>query len=81
MKDSLKDDTQDPATAAACTDADEILGSSTKRTLEKYDLVSADNSAPGASLMAKDLNKANKQVVAVEKDKKSEYYQLYTTYS
>ena len=79
MKDSLKNDTQDPATAAAGTD--EILGSSTKRTLEKYDLVSADNSAPGASLMAKDLNKANKQVVAVEKDKKSEYYQLYTTYS
>ena len=73
MKDSLKDDTQDPATAGG---TDEILGSSTKRTLEKYDLVSADNSAPGASLMAKDLNKANKQVVAVEKDKKSEYYYI-----
>jgi len=69
----------DPATAAAGTD--DILGNSTKRTLEKYDLVSvsADNSAPGASLaMAKDLNKANKQVVAVEKEKKSEYYQLYS---
>jgi len=53
----------DPATAAAGTD--DVLGNSTKRTLEKYDLVSADNSAPGASLaMAKDLNKANKQVVA-----------------
>ena len=67
----------DPATAAAGTD--DVLGNSTKRTLEKYDLVSADNSAPGASLaMAKDLNKANKQVVAVEKEKKSEYYQLYS---
>lgn len=45
--------------------------SSTKKTLDKYDLDgNGDIDSDEAQLMAKDLNAANKQVVEVEKDKK-----------
>ena len=48
--------------------------SSTKKTLDKYDLDgNGDIDSDEAQLMAKDLNAANKQVVVVEKDKNSKY--------
>ena len=48
--------------------------SSTKKTLDKYDLDgNGEIDSEEAQLMAKDLNAANKQVVEVEKDKNSKY--------
>ena len=48
--------------------------SSTKKTLDKYDLDgNGDIDSDEAQIMAKDLNAANKQVVVVEKDKNSKY--------
>ena len=48
--------------------------SSTKKTLDKYDLDgNGDIDSDEVQIMAKDLNAANKQVVVVEKDKNSKY--------
>lgn len=70
----MGDDTSLPTSHDIGNQAARVLAkrSSTRRTLTKYDLNGDGKIDPDeAELMAKDLNKATKQVAAVEKDKKS----------
>lgn len=77
---AIADDTQEEGLISKIPPANHTAASlltkrsSTKKTLEKYDLDgNGDIDSDEVQIMAKDLNAANKQVVVVEKDKNSKY--------